>query len=242
MLLLRWSELPRSRGRHSGHSQRKPSRSKTPRLILTLERFGELAGVEHGFGTRHDHIEQRGMASLRQIHSNRVLLAQGSGCAGEGDALITQAPGLALSIRTADCFPILLADLRVGAVAAIHAGWRGTVAGIAPETVRRMGAEFGTDPSDLFAAIGPGIGVCCYEVGDEVARRFGQPGKGKVDLAETNRAQLLECGVRAERIESIGRCTVCEPEIFYSYRRQGEKAGRMVSFIRCSHTPRARTA
>ncbi len=233
MLLLRWWEPPGSRGRRCGLSKRKPGRSKTPRLsILTLERFGELPGIEHGFGTRHDHIDQHGMASLRQIHSNRVLIAERPGCAGGGDALITQTPGLALSIRTADCFPILLADPRAGVVAAIHAGWRGTAAGIVQETVRRMRAQFGTDAADLFAAIGPGIGACCYEVGDEVARRFGLRGKGKIDLAEANRAQLIECGVKAGRIKSIGRCTFCEPGIFFSYRREGEKAGRMVSFIR----------
>ncbi len=200
-------------------------------LLNKLKRF------EHGFGTRLDEIDQSAMASLRQVHSNRVIRVERESCAGEGDALITQTPGLALSVRTADCFPILLADVRTGAVAAIHAGWRGTHGRIVFETIGEMHAQFATNAGDLIAAIGPGIGACCYQVGEEVARLFGLGGRAKVDLAQENRAQLIECGVNPERIESNGRCTFCEPEIFYSYRREGEKAGRMVSFIRPLPSP-----
>lgn len=200
--------------------------------VLELRCTNLPVGFEHGFGTRHLNRDQSGWASLRQIHSDRVLVVDGEGCAGEGDALITRTPGLGLSIRTADCYPILLADPVSGAVAAVHAGWRGTAAGIIPAAIEEMRAHFGTNANDLFVAIGPGIGACCYEVGEEVAREFRLTGRAKIDLERANREQLIESGVDERRIESIGRCTFCEPGTFYSYRREGERAGRMISFIR----------
>jgi len=172
------------------------------------------------------------MAGLKQIHSARCLRAAGPGCAGEGDALITNLPGLAISIRTADCFPILLADPRNGAVAAIHAGWRGTASWIVEGTIRQMRVEFGTVPNDVRAAIGPGIGGCCYEVGQEVARQFGRDAAARIDLAEANRAQLIESGVPADQIDVLGLCTFCDPSLFHSYRRDKDRAGRMISYIR----------
>ena len=178
------------------------------------------------------------MVSLKQIHSGSVLFADRDfGCVGEGDALISGQPGRTLSIRTADCLPILLADRRTGAVAAIHAGWRGTVAQIAPAAVSRMTEEFGSKPEDIIAAIGPGIGPCCYEVGDEVARQFGESGSRHLNLAEHNRRQLEKVGVCPANIDVISPCTFCNVDEFFSYRREGERAGRMISYI---HTPRAR--
>jgi len=175
--------------------------------------------------------ETSAMATLRQVHSNRVLATGLSGLAGEADALVTCTPGLALSIRTADCYPILIADPRSRSIAAIHAGWRGLASRIVAETIQKMRSDFGSHPQDLHAAIGPGIGVCCYEVGDEVARKFGLEGRGKIDLAAVNRLQLIESGVPAAQIHSVGRCTRCEAEVFHSYRRDGDRAGRMISFI-----------
>jgi hypothetical protein len=201
------------------------------------------------------------MATLRQIHSNRVLAIDRPGPAGEGDALITCTRGLILSIKTADCYPILIADPRTLSIAAIHAGWRGTAGRIVAETAARMQADFGASPRDLHAAIGPGIGVCCYEVGEEVARHFeclpadslpdgtaivtertkteitrageqsGSPARRKIDLAAINRRQLIESGVPPAQIHQAGRCTFCEPDLFHSYRRDGDQAGRMISFI-----------
>src|SRR5271155_5133574 len=131
-----------------------------------------LPWTTHGFGTRRPSAVPENGSSVKQIHSNLVLLADQPGVLGEGDALITNRPGLAVSIRTADCYPILLADTRNRAVAAIHAGWRGTAARIVVETLRKMRVEFGTAPAHVMAAIGPGIGACCYEVGEEVSRQF----------------------------------------------------------------------
>ncbi len=176
------------------------------------------------------------MASLKQIHSHVVFTAERPGCAGEGDALVTRTrnreKSVAVSIRTADCFPILLADPETRAVAAVHAGWRGTAAGIVRSTLTRMRGEFGTDPRNAYAAIGPGIGPCCYEVGVDVARQFGMQEAGNLDLAMENRNQLIAAGLDPARIEQVGGCTFCHPALFFSWRRDRDRAGRMVSFIR----------
>jgi purine-nucleoside/S-methyl-5'-thioadenosine phosphorylase / adenosine deaminase len=114
--------------------------------------------------------------TLRQIHSDIPHRADAALARSteppQGDALFTREPGVLLAIQTADCIPILLADTRLRAVAAIHAGWRGTLCRIAAKTLGRMQMEFGTRPEDVVAALGPGIGRCCYEVGDDVAREF----------------------------------------------------------------------
>jgi polyphenol oxidase len=185
----------------------------------------------HGFGTRHPSPAPDSVSSLKQIHSNLALLADEPGVVGEGDALITNHPGLAVSVRTADCYPILLADPRNRAIAAVHAGWRGTAAQIVIRTLEKMKSEFGTEPADVSAAIGPGIGVCCYEVGEDVSRQFGFAIRTHLDLMSENRKQLEEAGVSPQNIQALDVCTFCDAERFFSYRREKEKAGRMTSFI-----------
>src|SRR5205814_9787072 len=140
-----------------------------PLSALTPSVLAQVSWVEHGFGTRQSNLDQTTMARLNQIHSAEVLLANVVGNLGEGDALVTREPGLGVSIRTADCFPILLADPVSRSVAAVHAGWRGTAASVVRASLSRMQSEFRTDPRDVYAAIGPGIGPCCYEVGLDVA-------------------------------------------------------------------------
>src|ERR1700730_72409 len=159
------------------------------------------------------------MASLKQIHSHISFTAERPGCVGEGDALVTRTPGVTVSVRTADCFPILLVDAERRAIAAVHAGWRGTAAGVVRASLDRMRSEFGTDPGNVYAAIGPGIGPCCYEVGVEVARRFGLDQAGKLNLAVENQSQLIAAGVNPDRIEQVGGCTFCNPAQFFSWRR-----------------------
>jgi hypothetical protein len=199
--------------------------------MLQSSLLSQLDWLTHGFGTRLDAISQDEMASLKQIHSATVLEARSSGILGEGDALITGQPGLPVSIRTADCYPVLLVDTRHRAVAAIHAGWRGTAAGIVPKTLAAMGQKFGTTPDDILAAVGPGIGSCCYEVGAEVAEKFGKPEAGCIDLAEANRAQLTTAGVECRSIDILGGCTRCDSTQFHSFRRDKTQAGRMISYI-----------
>jgi YfiH family protein len=199
--------------------------------VLYSSLLSELPWLNHGFGTRDDTPPLQKMATVKQIHSAMVWVVQQPGCAGEGDALVTDQAGLSVSVRTADCFPVLLADQRCRAVAAVHAGWRGTAAGIVGETIQRMHAQFGTDAEDLLVAIGPGIGACCYEVGLEVALRFGLECAGCIDLAEINRLQLVAAGAVESKIDTVGGCTKCDPLRFHSFRRDHENAGRMVSFV-----------
>ena len=193
--------------------------------------------VSHGFGTAAGSpVTGAFHASLHQTHSDRVLCIDRPGEKQEdGDGLITQTPGLSISIRTADCLPILLIDTQNRAVAAIHAGWRGTAAGIAQKTVAKMVEKFGSSPSALFAAIGPGIGECCFEVGDEVALHFAafatahKQGKFHVDLKTANLKQLVSCGLAEENVDVCSYCTVSSPG-FHSFRRDRSE-GRMTSAV-----------
>jgi YfiH family protein len=188
--------------------------------------------VRHGFGTRTGPVTQAGMASLKQVHSSLVLIAnQAEGVVGEGDALVTSEQGVTVSVRTADCLPILLADPTNRVVAAVHAGWRGTASAIAQKALERMQADYGTDPDDVFAAIGPGIGVCCYEVGEEVARQFGRDSAGKIDLNEANIRQLESAGIPWEQIDAMSVCTFCDPVRFHSWRRDHDSTARMISYV-----------
>ncbi len=204
--------------------------------VYRARALGRFEWLEHGFGTRRSlGIAAAGnLATLRQVHSTVCVAGGGrSGCLGEGDALVENIPGRLVGVKTADCLPILLADARLRAVAAVHAGWRGTVNGIARRAVEAMGQQFGTRPQDIHAAIGPGILECCFEVGPEVAAQFGVAAAGpvKIDLVAPNRAQLTDAGVPANQIYAAHRCTMCGVEEFHSYRRDREQSGRMLSVI-----------
>lgn len=199
--------------------------------------LGGLPWVRHGFGTRLSGDWPGEYTQLKQIHSDLVFGADGrTGCVGEGDALISSEPGQLVGIRTADCVPILFADPEHRVVAAAHAGWRGTVAGIARSTVERMRDDYGSDPEKLLAAIGPSIGKCCFEVGPEVAMQFREyfPDAGKlthIDLPEANYRQLIAAGLPEGNIDRAGLCTMCGADRFHSFRRDGQAAGRMVAAI-----------
>ena len=210
--------------------------------VYRAQALEEISWLEHGFGTRHSEYwpDPAGLASIRQIHSDRILIANQPGLQGEGDALITNQPGVTLSIRTADCLPILMADIRNKAIAAVHGGWRGTILEILPKTVQKMADQFGTRLEDLVVAIGPGIGPCCFVVGPEVAIRFSElfPERNdlnqrtKLDLAETNVRLLGRNGGRVRQIATSKECTYCRADLFHSFRRDRDEAGRMVSAIR----------
>ena len=192
-----------------------------------------MSWLRHGFGTRLSAgwPNTTGLATAKQIHSDRVLTVESPGPQGEGDALISNVPGIGLAIRTADCLPILIADTKNRAVAAIHAGWRGVVSGIGPKTIEAMSRLFDSKPEDLVIAVGPGIGACCFEVGPEVAVQFSLSGRAKVDLVETLCRQLGRNGVAERQISAPKLCSKCDPELFESYRRDGSAAGRMVAMI-----------
>ena len=212
------------------------------RKLYLDEHLSRLDWLDHGFGTREagGWVAGQDHASLDQIHSDIVVKAEGPrGRLGEGDGLITGVAGLMLGVRTADCVPILLADARRRAVAAVHAGWRGTLSRIAARAIEAMTREYGSQPEDLIAAIGPCIGRCCYEVGPDVARAFGAlfpelpapGGPAHLDLEEANRRILVAAGVPATRIHAGGLCTRCRAGDFHSYRRDGLLAGRLLAAI-----------
>jgi polyphenol oxidase len=160
------------------------------------------------------------------------------------DALISDKKGLCLCVQTADCVPILLFDPVKKVVAAIHAGWRGTVSRIVANTIRKMKQNYGSCPEDIRAAIGPSISPSIYEVGDEVVAiaRNSVPdvektlhknssGKYHFNLWEANRLILLKCGLQKKNIEILGECSFSEDQHYYSARRDGVDTGRMVSGI-----------
>jgi len=202
--------------------------------IYLVSELESLPWLIHGFGTRLADIPAQfgQLATLKQIHSASCIAAEGrSGILGQGDALLENTPGSVVAVKTADCIPILLADERRRAVAAVHAGWRGTAARIVATAVEAMEERYSTDPADLHAAIGPGIGSCCYEVGPEVSAQFGGQGRVHLDLPAINRAQLIDAGVTPQRIYASNLCTMCNAEDFESFRRDGVAAGRLYSFI-----------
>lgn len=182
-----------------------------------------------------------------QTHSNhvkRVNANTSSESLEDTDAIVTNEKEILVSVMSADCVPVLLYDPVKQAVAAIHAGWRGTMAAIVSETIALMQKEFGSDPSSFLAAIGPSICDEVYEVGEEVIRAveklYGskngiisreQDGKGFCNLWEANRIQLLRAGVKAENIEVAGLCTYKNADLFFSARKSGNKAGRFAAGI-----------
>ena len=203
----------------------------------------EILGDALGFDVEN-------LVFTRQTHTNIVRAVDASN-RGEGlfrevepecDALVTNTPGVALAAFTADCTPILLHDPVTGAVGAVHAGWRGTVADIAGNAVRAMREHFGSRPADLRAAIGPNIGVCCFETHEDVpnavravlgaeAENFIVPAgeKFRVDLKGVNDALLRRAGVT--QIEMSCDCTACRPDRFWSHRRVGNDRGSLAAII-----------
>jgi YfiH family protein len=179
---------------------------------------------------------------MRQVHGNAILAAERAGLAGEGDGLLSTRPGLGLLGRSADCPLLLLAA--GGGCGMAHASWRGTVKGVGPRLVEALALQTGANPAEMSAAIAPSAGPCCYEVGEEVrdAARAGlggalascffqRDGALIFDLWRANREQLLAAGLRADRIQTAELCTICHPERFPSYRREGEAAGRFAAVI-----------
>lgn len=205
-----------------------------PQKVYRAPELDALPWLIHGFGTRYSDIPARfaHLATVKQVHSATCVAAEGrAGVLGQADALLEDRAGSVIAVKTADCMPILLADERRRAVAAVHAGWRGTAARIVQAAIYGMTERFGTRPEDLHAAIGPGIGACCYEVGPEVMERFGGQGRGHLDLLAQNRRQLEESGVTPAHIYSSQMCTMCRDGEFHSFRRDRETAGRLYSFI-----------
>ncbi|HSC56723.1 MAG TPA: peptidoglycan editing factor PgeF [Nitrospira sp.] len=232
--------------------------------VITVPAFGSPHdGVRHFFGTRHHapayetgvpvlNSDVRGYAwtlSVRQVHGTDALVVDRPVTGfdrfeGGWDALITDQPGVTVVVRTADCVPVLLYDRRRRAVASVHAGWRGAVAGIVSKTIELMVSRFAIEPHDLRVSIGPSAGPCCYEVDDAVLeplRRSRQDcsllvrddhgNKARLDLKALVRRQTSESGVPPGQITVVNVCTICHPTLFYSYRREGRVNGTMLNGI-----------
>lgn len=163
------------------------------------------------------------------------------------DAIVSNAPNVLAGVKTADCVPILIADPDGGSFAAVHAGWRGTYAGIVLYAIERLTAEYQSQPESLRVAIGPAAASCCYEVGSEVIDGFKErfanaddlftptrEGHARIDLLKANRDQLTAAGVPNERIHTAPLCTMCRTDLFFSYRREKQihgKVGRLMAVI-----------
>jgi len=201
-------------------------------------------------------VDANRVVRARQVHGSGVLRVDARLTSRPGfphclveeraeyDALITDLPGLALVVSTADCLPILIHDPVHRAVAAVHAGWRGTAERVAAQAVAALREAYGTLPADCRAAIGPGIRGCCFEVDGavttamvaalphwEACARVNRPGHWLLDLAAVNRATLEAAGGCANRIEDVGLCTSCRNDLFFSHRAEKGRTGRMMNFI-----------
>lgn len=192
-------------------------------------------------------FDPRRVVTLHQRHTARVVEANPQDAGrrlGVADAVVTSAPGVVLSVCTADCLPVLLADPEANVVAASHAGWRGLSDGILLRTVKAMAAR-GARPDRVVAAVGPSVGPCCYEVDAPVVEAMGpwldgalapsRPGHWMLDLRAVALRQLRAAGLAAEGISLCPACTACHPHWFFSYRRD-RRTGRMEALIALSHS------
>ena len=218
-------------------------------LNLGVHRGDTPENVEKNYGILGAAVGFRpeNLVFTHQIHSD-IVRRVGAADRGEGlarpvpldcDGLITDEPDVALAVFSADCTPILLHDPVRGAVGAVHAGWRGTAAGIAAKAVEAMTREFGSDPEHMLAAIGPSICKNCYTVNGDVAKRFDErfyeEGTGtdqyQLDLQAANRALMIEAGIPAESISMPDLCTGCNPDLLFSHRASKGKRGTMAAFL-----------
>ena len=193
------------------------------------------------------HFKPNRLVLLHQKHGDRILVLKGPRAPDprdlDYDAVVTDSPGRFLGIKTADCLPILVVDRAKKIVAAIHAGRQGTAFQITRTTIQGMGAEFGSVPTDLWIAVGPSIGRCCYEIDEKVFSREWEPfavskgeGKWMLDLPAINIDQMKKEGVPEDHITRIDLCTRCHPDFFFSYRGEGT-TGRQLSFIGITESP-----
>jgi YfiH family protein len=186
------------------------------------------------------------IVTMKQVHGDRIVDVHDDRLkeAGEADGMVADGKGIFLGVLTADCVPILFSARGRTLAAVAHAGWRGTLAGIAVKTVRHLLDRYNVDPASVEAALGPAIGGCCYEIGADVSgpliEKWGsraqkslqsRDGKQFLDLRGLNRLLLQDTGVPPEQISEIGPCTRCAAEDFFSYRRDKKETGRQLSFV-----------
>lgn len=212
-------------------------------VAVNRRRFCEALGLDAAQLCTAEQVHADRIARVTRAEAGRGSRLYADALPGT-DALMTNEPGLPLMLFFADCTPVLLFDPVHRAAALAHGGWKGTVRSIAAKTVAAMGAAYGTRPADCLAAIGPSIGPCCYEIGDEVAGQFQQAmpqfaseilqQKNRhihLNLWQANACQLVSAGLVPEHIETAETCTSCNSQVFFSYRADGGKTGRIAAVI-----------
>ena len=196
------------------------------------------------------------IVQMHQVHDVKVAVVDRGDITRDEldgyDAMITDLPGVAIGVRTADCIPVLLYDPVKKIAAAIHSGWRGTVSKIIGKTVSKMLSIYASQPTDILAFIGPGICVDCFQVGEDVALKFkeagfdinslwsfrgpktgnGMEGGHHIDLKEACRQTLVEYGLKNENIQITGLCTYDDNDLLYSARKEGIECGRNITYIK----------
>lgn len=234
------------KGFTNGFSTRMGGVSPYPREALNLAGFDEDTAENIHENRRRFSAALGGgwtWAAAWQVHGTATRLIESCPDArcdqAKSDALMTRQTDVLLGVKTADCVPILLGDARTGALAAVHAGWRGTVNSIISKSLREMRRAFGTQSADVYAAIGPAALACCYEIGPEVISAFKEQfadadtlftahrnGHARIDLHAANRRQLVAAGVPDAQIWAAPLCTMCRTDLFFSYRREKVLYGR----------------
>lgn len=247
-------DFPGSKCSKQGFTTRHEGVSRTPYNSLNLglgtndQQFnveGNRSLLARAFG-----LNQEALVTVKQVHGSDILVIDQPNeeydhfLSIEGDAIITNQPGVMIGVCVADCVPILLCDPVNKVIAAVHAGWQGTAAKLVSKTIGGMKSEFGSKPREIRAAIGPSIGKCCYEVDAPVQQAFSQSGlpwdtiasanengKWQLDLALANRELLRSAGLEDTAIIASDMCVCCHRELFFSYRREGGETGRQMGFI-----------
>jgi polyphenol oxidase len=231
------------------------SRGKFDSLNMSFKVGDDAVRVEENRGllSRVLDVDLRRAVWVDQVHGEKVLKLEASNCPkkggslGEGDAVISNLTNVPLAILVADCLPVLFYDMFNKAIGLAHAGWKGTVSHVAVKTLLAMGEAYGTKPQEVKAVLGPCLGPCCYEVGDDVQKEFagvfpwaqevlkpGAPKHWKLDLAQSNARQLLEVGMKETNLIQSRICTVKNIELFYSHRAEGapeKPTGRVGAFL-----------
>ena len=237
--------------------------------LLSIPALDKVTGMLHAFTTRQGGLGARNngirhpddwtavasafgvcrdrVVTVDQVHGENIVTVDDLNVRNvrtvHADAMITDVPGIAIGVETADCVPVLLFDPVKPAVAAVHAGWRSTVKKIVQKAVHRMHEEFGSEPTRLIAAIGPAIGPECYEVDEvvmgpvreafsfwkEVSTPRGND-RWSLDLVKANKLELLQIGLAERNVHALGLCTSCRRDLFYSFRAEG-RTGRMLSVV-----------
>lgn len=204
-------------------------------------RFCDALGIEVGSLVIAQQIHGDKIALIKETQAGRGAYRHEDAIPG-ADGMITSSRSIALAILTADCVPVLIVDPAREAIGIAHAGWRGTLQKIVAKTILRMNDAFGTESADCLVSLGPSIGSCCYTVGEDVASQFLQTfgpttcvAEDKLHLQRAIEIQLVQVGVEKSNISSAELCTACNLALFYSYRVEGGRTGRIMSVIKLGH-------